>query len=206
MKVKHLFFHKVCFVFLSAIFFMACEKTEEKKSYPYVFEYQELAFGPSRWFVLTSDATNQIAQPPTMVGFDDSLRTILLSENSLPPFRRLEFLSDSTVVVGFTDGNMTFDTIMPYEIYQGYTKIKLGQSPEETLVFYNLSESNGLVLGVISTIYSYKQTNGAVDYSPLGIRYSQELNVSSIINDLRNSHNLMPNDTVAVNKAGYVFK
>lgn len=141
-----------------------------------------------------------------MQGFDDSLKVLLNSEIALPPFRRLEFLSDSTVIVRFTDGSMTFDTIMPYQIYQGKTKISLGPSPEGTVVFYNGVEANSLVLGVLSTIYSYKKNNGTTDYDPLYIQYSEELNVYTIINELRNNNNLMPNDTIAVNKAGYVFK
>ncbi len=133
-------------LFFLITFSFSCKK-ELEKSYPYVIEYQELAFGPSRWHVLTPNATNQIAQPPTMVGFDDSLKTLLLSEFSFPPFKRLEFLSDSTVIVSFTDGIVTFDTIMPYIIYQNRTTIILGPSPEESVVFYPGLEPNALTLG-----------------------------------------------------------
>ncbi len=186
-----------------SLFFISCKKDE--KSYPYTIEYHRLIFGATHWFVLTADLWTGIDQPSSMTGFDDTLKTTLLSEDLLPPFRRLEFLSDSTVKVRFTDSGVTFDTIIPYNIYQGMTRIPFGPSPEETVVLYNGLEQNTLVLGVVVTMYSNKQPNGAVIYSPVDILYSEELNVFKIIKDLRATNHLMLNDTVAVNKPGYLF-
>ena len=203
MKINTTFFFGAGLALLS-IFFLSCNKAGHE--YPFAIEYKELSFENTSWHVLTNDSYTGIGEPPNMTSFDDSLKATLLSEESLPPFRRLEFLTDSTVVVTFKDGNISFDTIMPYLIDQNLIKILFGSLPGEEVVLQDRGVPNSLVLGVVSALYSFKQANGEIDYSPFVIQYSNERDVSEIISGLRTQYDLMPNDTVAVNKSVYVFK
>ena len=195
----------ICSFLFSIIFLPACEQAEEEM-YPSVYEYQEVSFSPTLWYVLTSSAQNSINQPSTAIGYDDEVKSILEEGLSEIPFRRMEFLSDSTVNLTFTDGINSLDTVLTYTLEQGKTKIHLGLTPEEDIIFYTGSEPHKLYLGIISTLYSYRLPNGTLDYSPIVFDYSSELDPIKILNDLRSAENLEPADTVAVNIAAYVFK
>jgi hypothetical protein len=205
MKVKVLSLCQTGFLLLSTLLFVACEK-EEEKSYPYVIEYQELAFSPTLWYVLTSSSQNQINQPATAIGYDDIVKNILEEDLSEIPFKRMEFLSNSEVMLTFTDGINFLDTVLTYSLEQNKTKIHFGLTPEEDIIFYNGTEPHTLNLGVISTLYSYKHPDGTLDYSPIVFDYSTELDPIKILNDLRSAESLNPNDTVAVNIAAIVFR
>ncbi len=188
-----------------ALTIFSCKK-EDEKTYPIVYEYQELAFSPTLWYVLTSSSQNLINQPLTAIGYDDEVKYILEEDLSEVPFKRMEFLSNSTVMLTFTDGVNSLDTVLTYSIEQNKTKIHIGLTPEEDIIFYNGSEPHTLNLGVISTLYSYRLPGGTLDYSPIVFEYSTELDPIKILTDLRSAENLAPNDTVAVNIAAYVFK
>lgn len=192
-------------LFFLITFSFSCKK-EEEKSYPIVYEYEALSFSPTLWYVLATNGQNQISQPSTAMGYDDIVKNILEEDLSEIPFKRMEFLSDSTVNLRFTDGINSLDTVLTYTLEQGKTKIHLGLTPEEDIVFYTGSEPHTLRLGITSTLYSYKLPNGKIEYSPLEFEYSSELDATKIVNDLRLVENLMPSDTVAVNIAAYVFR
>jgi hypothetical protein len=188
---------------LSSIFFLSCDK---ENKYPIALEYNGLlTLGPTFWNVLTSDSYIDIDEPNHLAGYDESLKTLLLSEEALPPLRRLEFLTDSTVMVRFQDGNLSIDTIMPYIKSPNRIKILLGSLPGEEIVFSGEPEENSLTLGTVSTFYSFKLSNAEVEYSPISVQYLSGASVNDIINDLRVQENLMPGDTVAVTKSGYTF-
>ncbi|MDP1814175.1 MAG: hypothetical protein Q8K92_06965 [Leadbetterella sp.] len=195
----------LCNFLLLIIFSSSCSQ-EEEETYPIVYEYHELAFSPTLWYVLTSSSQNQINQPLTAVGYDDEVRSILEDNVSDIPFKRMEFLTDSTVKLTFTDGINSLDTVLTYTVVQGKTKIHIGLTPAEDIIFYEGTEPHTLNLGIISTLYSFKLPNGTVDYSPIVFEYSSELDPLKILNGIRVSENLESNDTVAVNIAKYVFK
>lgn len=188
-----------------SIFSSSCNP-EPEETYPLVYEYQELSFSPTLWYVLTSNAQTSINQPTSAMGYDTEVKSILEDNISEIQFKRMEFLSDSTVSLRFTDGINSLDTVLTYTLHQGKTKIHLGLTPEEDIIFYTGTEPHTLRLGITSTLYSYKLPNGTVDYSALEFQYSSELDAIKIVNDLRASENLQPNDTIAVNIAAYVFK
>ena len=190
---------------LALIALFSCKK-EAEENYPIVYEYEALYFAPTLWYVLTTNSQNQINQPPTAMGYNNEVKSILEDNISEIPFKRMEFLSDSTVSLRFTDGMNSLDTVLTYTLEQGKTKIHLGLTPEEDIVFHTEFEPRRLRLGITSTSYSYKLPNGKIEYSPIEFQYSSELNVIKIVNDLRSAENLKLNDTVAVNIAAYVFK
>lgn len=204
MKLKISLF-AICSSSLLTIFLSSCEQ-EPKEVYPIVYEYQQLSFSPTLWYVLTADAQHQINQPASALGYDDEVRNILESDIAERPFDRMEFLSDSTVKITFTDGINTLDTVFFYTIDQGKTSVHLGQTAEEDIVFYTGVELNILYLGITSTLYSYKPLNGVTMYSPMEFQYSTEVDALNILNALRVSENLMQNDTVAINIAAFVYK
>ena len=192
--------------FLFFLIFSSSCTPEVEETYPQVYEYQELAFSPTSWYVLTANAQNSINQPSSALGYDNEVKSILEDNRSEIPFKRMEFLSDSTVSLRFTDGINSLDTVLTYTLEQGKTKIHLGLTPEEDIIFYTGAEPHTLHLGITSTLYSYKLPNGTVDYSPLVFQYSSELDAIKIVNDLRLAENLEASDTVAVNIAAYLFK
>lgn len=193
--------------FLFSIFFTPACKQEEEEMYPIVYEYNGLDFSPTRWFVLTAGAPNELSQVPIAALFDAEIKTTLEEEALLDfPLQKMEFLTESTVKLTFSDGTQTFDTTLIYTKEQELTRIHLGSTPEEDVIFYNGTAPHTLRLGVISTNYSYKLSNGTVDYSPIDFKYSTELDAIKIVNDLRSTENLEQGDTVAVNIAAFVFK
>lgn len=179
----------------------------ETETYPIVYEYQNLAFSPTLWYALTPNAQNQLSQVPGASSFDNELKDLLEEAASFElPFQRVELLSESTVKVTYTDGISTLDTVLTYTKVDGKINIQLGPSLEEALIFYEAAVPHTLHLGITSTFYSYKLPNGSIDYSPVDIRFSPETDAINILNELRSSKNLQPNDTVAVNVAAYVFQ
>jgi len=199
MKLHHYFG-----ILLLSILWQSCDKDEI--TYPYVLEYQSLEFNNTQWYVLTANAQTPVNTPASVVGFDEVLLVDLISDFAAPVYNRLEFLSDTTVMIRFAEQGFSFDTILPYSVNQGITSIKIGPSPEEALLFYKGPGDNSLVSGVVSTYHSFKLPNGMVDYSPLTIDYTIERNPLIILNQLRMEENLMAGDTVGVNLSGYLFE
>jgi hypothetical protein len=196
-------------LFILALFCAACGKDENSSpfvSYPVVYSYDHLAMQPTLWYVLTTGAYTQIAEPAAVFGFDTELKSILESDFGVPEFNRLEFLSDTSVRVTFTSSGTNFDTILPYRIESGRTKIQFNATPEFFLVFREGAEPNTLEFGMVTTIHSYIKPNGVVDYSATDSQFSDELDAIKILNALRMNENLMVGDTVGVNRAAYVFK
>lgn len=193
--------------FLFSIFFAPACKQEEEEMYPIVYEYNGLDFSPTRWFVLTAGAQNELTQVPIAALYDAEIKTTLEEEALLDfPLQKMEFLTESTVKLTFSDGTQTLDTVLTYTKVQETTRIHLGSTPEEDVVFHKGTEPHTLNLGVISTIYSFKISNGTVDYSPIEFNYSTELDAIKIVNDLKSAENLESGDAVAVNIAAFVFK
>lgn len=204
MKVK--FVLSVISSFLLLTIFSSCDP-EPEETFPIAYEYNGLSFSPTRWFVLTPDAQNELTQVPIAAFYDAEMKTFL-EEAILSdfPFQKMEFLTESTVKLTFSNGIQTFDSVFTYTKAQEITRIHLGSTPEEDVVFYNGAAPHTLHFGVISTYYSYKLSNGSVDYSPIESNHSTELDAIKIVNDLRLAENLESGDTVAVNIAAFVFK
>ncbi len=69
----------VCFVFVSATLQYSCNPGEEQEplTFPSAYQYQELEFQTTKYYVLTTNSYNEIAASGNYLEFDNILKDIL---------------------------------------------------------------------------------------------------------------------------------
>ena len=200
----HSILHSLLAFSLAGVF-SSCDPDPEI-TYPVAYDYQGTEIFQTHWYVLTQDAQNELAQVPYAAAFDAEIKDAVDEFSSDFPIQRIELLSDTKAKLSYIDGGVTFDTILPYSQVQDVIKIVIGQSPEETIQFYSKDNPKAIYLGLAATYYSHKLANGTVDYSPIELNNSAARDAIKILNELRQSEQLMPGDTVTINTSALAYK
>ncbi len=196
----------VCFVFVSATLQYSCNPGEEQEplTFPSAYQYQELEFQTTKYYVLTTNSYNEIAASGNYLEFDNILKDILEINSTEFEIEKLELLDDQTVKVSFFDylNIAPSDTILPYTLDDNKVSISFGTA---TINYVLDTDNSNIRLPLLTLHHSWRTSATEVEYSPMDVSFELPGGAASQIDQLRNQYNLQAGDTIAINNSYYKY-
>lgn len=197
-----------------AIFYLllitsGCGKKSEDNTpeitYPLLFAIQGLEFQPSHFYALNAGSFVEIPPAGSFVPVDAFLEPELEDAASFIELEKIELLDESQAKIYFFD-----NTGIP-EITADYTsdnnRIRIVLEPGADPVFFDIDYEAGTArLGLESTYFSFHDSSGDVDYSPLDVEFKVPGSASDVISALKTQYDLAEGDTIMVNWSAVLYK
>jgi len=174
--------------------------------YPILFKYQKLDFQPSKSYVLTANAYQEL--PAGVYSLEPYVEEELAIDDWGFEIEKVELLDNTHLRLYFFPAlSITpADTIVSYETI-GDNEIKPQMGVGSTLQFRWDKENKRLHLDLLAVQYAYFDAAGDLDYSPLDIDqdFHIETTAAALIEQQRLKWNLQPGDTLLLNRSGWLY-
>ncbi|MBL7780317.1 MAG: hypothetical protein JNM22_03800 [Saprospiraceae bacterium] len=196
----------LCWLFLSAILQYSCnpEEDQEPLTFPTTYQYQELDFRATKFYVLTATSFQEISASGNYTAYDGILKDILDINTTEFEIEQLELLDDHTVKVTFFDNLniMPSDTVLNYTLNDNVLSVNIGTVAIKYLLD---TDNNNIRLSLLTLHHSWHPDPMSVDYSPMDVSFDLPADAATQISQRRNQFGLQAGDTIAINNSYYRY-